>query len=1615
MKRRIISIILVLCMAASLFSGLTLSVGAADEALPEAMWIAPSASNGIPSKISLCKPYAKKSGGGGGWPGGGGGWPGWNPGGGGGQTTPTEEEGSSYQLYLPGNAAVENCYLTWDGGLTASDGEKTYASGQLPIPAPGETRTYTFTLGDETKEFEVSSYQGSEAVKPIFIEIDESQGTIEAMNSDRDHETECTGIIYIDGVQYGLPKMKGRGNYSWSNAVNKRPYNITLDKKVNLLGIDSDKTKKWSLLANVNDHTLLRNKVAYDLAYQMGIGLDSATADVWMNGKYQGTYLVTPKTDSFITDDGYLVENDNYREDSVESGGDPSFTVSGHKESDTTYATSGLLTTVKKIGKNLLEGGEETPEALTAAAVPIREYLQDAWDALGTKNGTNAKGKYYTDYFDFKKTACMYLFQEFVKNLEVDGGSIFFHRDGTTDADKLIPGPAWDYDNALGFNGTSFGGGDRLCVSGWFFKGNNSTSISFYGSSGGNLFTTVAKHDDIMDEAKKMYNIYYANFEAVSKNVLAQADLIEESALMNFVRDINETMNAYDMSSPKTTDKETKYETTYQPTDEWRDYINNLVLYTAGRAQFMSDELLDETPAEGFTADFVLGKNSSVTVYDTQDVTVGGTENPAAVYARNSETGEIDMTGEGQINFVVDLKDGYQISNIKVEPATNYKNIKGPADTGVENGYRITKVTGPVTITVETQEFVCEHEFVDGKCSKCGFEAFKVDFDCENCSVTVYPTQDLSAGGQEKAAFAYAKSDLDGSISVAGDGQVNFVVVPDAGYEVESVTAAPANYKNLKGPDETLSPNAYRVTKVTGPVTVTAKAVKTTCQHTYEAVFTAPTCQDKGYTTHTCTKCGDYYKDTEVAPLGHDLVDGKCTRCGMTAFVVSFACDHASVTVYHTQSLDGEKDENASVAYARNSDTGDYDTTGDGQVNFVVIPDDGYALESVTAEPKNYKNLKAPDETLIENGYRATKITGDFTVTVTTKKLETGDCEHEYTSEVTAPTCTTDGFTTYTCSKCGYSYEDDTVPALRHNVVDGKCTRCGQSPIKVSFACENCSVTVYETQSLDGNKAEKAKEAFARNTDTGDYDMSGDGQVNFVVIPDEGCEIESVTAEPKNYKNLKAPDETGVENGYRITKITDGFTITVKAKKLESVNYDVLKKAISDAEKLNLNLYTSITGDSVYASLKDARKALESESQQAVDAAAKALNEAVAALVLKPVLDWTELNELKARAETVDPDKYTAESFAKFLDLKAEAALDDLVMSETQEAIDRAVQKLKDALAALVEASCEHDYKTVVTKPTCTEKGYTTYTCAKCGDSYKGNEKAALGHSWDDCVVTVEPTETAKGKKLFTCQVCGVTKEEAIPELSHEHKYTPVVTAPTCIEAGYTTYTCECGDSYKADEVEALGHNFVNNVCTRCGTMEAVSPKPCPSEAFPDAPAKGNWAHEGIDYCIANEYMNGTGNGLFSPDGDVTRAQLVTIIYRIEGEPETEFKGTFADVGDGLWYSKAIEWAAANGIVNGVGEGKFDPTGVITREQIATIFFRYAKATEGEGSIEKFPDCSDAHDFAVPALGWATRKGIINGVSAEGVTYLKPLANASRAQIASIIMRYLEGSYVCGE
>ena len=182
----------------------------------------------------------------------------------------------------------------------------------------------------------------------------------------------------------------------------------------------------------------------------------------------------------------------------------------------------------------------------------------------------------------------------------------------------------------------------------------------------------------------------------------------------------------------------------------------------------------------------------------------------------------------------------------------------------------------------------------------------------------------------------------------------------------------------------------------------------------------------------------------------------------------------------------------------------------------------------------------------------------------------------------------------------------------------------------------------------------------------------------------------------------------------------------------------------------------------------------------------------------------------------------------------------------------------------------------------------------------------------------------------------------------------------------------------------------------------------CPSLAFTDAPRHSNWAHAGIDYCVEKNLMQGISADTFNPHGVMTRAQLVTILYRASGSPEVQSKGTFADVPEGLWFSDAVEWAAAEGFVNGVGDGRFLPEAELTREQLATILYRCSGAAEVEGSLDAFSDQEDVGSYARDAMLWATSTGLINGIPRGEDILLRPLRPATRAQTAGLIMRYLE-------
>ena len=181
----------------------------------------------------------------------------------------------------------------------------------------------------------------------------------------------------------------------------------------------------------------------------------------------------------------------------------------------------------------------------------------------------------------------------------------------------------------------------------------------------------------------------------------------------------------------------------------------------------------------------------------------------------------------------------------------------------------------------------------------------------------------------------------------------------------------------------------------------------------------------------------------------------------------------------------------------------------------------------------------------------------------------------------------------------------------------------------------------------------------------------------------------------------------------------------------------------------------------------------------------------------------------------------------------------------------------------------------------------------------------------------------------------------------------------------------------------------------------------CPVYPFADAKPTA-WYHDGVHYCIDNGLMNGTSNNTFTPNGNITRGQIVTILWRQEGSPAAS-NSSFEDVASDMYYAKAVAWAAENGIVGGYGNGKFGPNDPITREQLAAILYRYAQfkgmdTTQGGMAIREYSDYDSISAYALQAMQWAVSAQIITGTS---TTTLSPAGTATRAQAACLMQRFL--------
>ena len=177
-----------------------------------------------------------------------------------------------------------------------------------------------------------------------------------------------------------------------------------------------------------------------------------------------------------------------------------------------------------------------------------------------------------------------------------------------------------------------------------------------------------------------------------------------------------------------------------------------------------------------------------------------------------------------------------------------------------------------------------------------------------------------------------------------------------------------------------------------------------------------------------------------------------------------------------------------------------------------------------------------------------------------------------------------------------------------------------------------------------------------------------------------------------------------------------------------------------------------------------------------------------------------------------------------------------------------------------------------------------------------------------------------------------------------------------------------------------------------------------------DDVTKGDWFYKDVEYVYNEGIMDGVSKREFAPNETLTRAMIVKILYRIEGEPAGYRSSDFNDVESGRWYTGAVAWAAEKEIVKGYGNGKFGPNDPVTREQLAAILYRYTQykgwsTTAASGSLKGFADAASVSSYAVDAMNWAVDEGLLKGANNK----LSPKSNATRAQVAAIIHRYLKG------
>ena len=556
------------------------------------------------------------------------------------------------------------------------------------------------------------------------------------------------------------------------------------------------------------------------------------------------------------------------------------------------------------------------------------------------------------------------------------------------------------------------------------------------------------------------------------------------------------------------------------------DASTGLTTYTCsvcGATETQTTLTSNSAEEEHYTASFVVVNDSAsasdtatratVDVFYTQDYTSADETGASSAYARSASTGEIDVSGSGQINFRVNPDSGYITSYITAVAEGSYNSLKGWEDTETEDIYRITKITGDITVTIH---MISESDATS---------APSATFSGENFTVTEYYTHDYSGASGTYAAnvnSAYARNDVTGHVDkYSGDGQVNFKIVPADGYEVESVTVsgtAGTEYKALKTPSDTGETNVYRITKLVNDVTVT---VTMTMESASEETTT-----DAGYT-------------------------------------VTFSPENCTINTYYTQDYTAVSETGVTSAVSRDSSTGDSDSTGSGQVNFTVVPSNGYEVTtdgiSISGSYKNFKDIS--EEAGVANTYRITKITSELTVTVTATAVKT----LESISVTTNPTKTSyyvgDSF-----DPAGLvitaTYSDKSTETITYSSTAGMTfsgfdsTSIGTKTITVTYGGKSATFTVTVIEDTVSNIAVNTLPEKTAYTTGENFDATG------LVLTATYASGKTEDVSYSSAAGMTFSDFDSTTSGTKTVTVTYGektatFTVTVSAEEGYTVTFNI--------------------------------------------------------------------------------------------------------------------------------------------------------------------------------------------------------------------------------------------------------------------------------------------------------------------------------------------------------------------------------------------------------------------------------------------------------------------------